>query len=68
MEYEIEYGNLKVKYRTEGDLEGNNVFITSIVGSNIELDAEDMADIKFHCMEDYGNRQSEAYIKRGELI
>lgn len=70
----IDYGCFEVGYLIESDVDGNKPIIKSIeqikdTSDDISLfDSADWDDIKFHCKEDYGNRQLQHYLKTGETI
>lgn len=72
--YRIEYGMHLVDYWIDCDGETNNAIITSIIlnGESSDdiaaFDAADWSDIKFHCVEDYGNRVHDHYMKTGESL
>ena len=72
--YYIQYGSFKVGYIIESDVDVNTAILKSIetvkeTSDDIaKFDVDDWEDIKFHCREDYGNRQLQHYIKTGETI
>jgi len=69
----IEYGSYTVAYEIESDVDGNKAIIKSIATEcgnvdNAIFDAEDLADMRFHCEEDYSQRQYQHYLATGEEL
>ena len=70
----IEYDQYTIGYEIEGDCDGNHAIIKSVThecgltSDLVMFDKETQADIKFHCEEAFANLQTEAYLKRGELL
>lgn len=70
-EYTCDYGEFKLTYRIEGDVDGNNAFIEKVEGiTDFELsfDADTLNDMKFICECDFSDRQFSHYMKTGETL
>jgi len=69
----IEYGNYTVGYEIESDVDGNTAIIKSVTTeagtvSDGFFDKDTIEDMKFHCREDFENRQIQHYLNTGETL
>jgi hypothetical protein len=71
--YTIEYGKYIIAYEIEGDVDGNKAIVQNVTynGNKVDynfFDKGDLADMKFHCEEDFSNRQMAHYKATGETL